>query len=298
MIIGGYTFAGYKYCVDGTKNDIQRSNALTLQSGIFDAIYISQNTNREYESEFPEGWDYDTIMRALFHGNLLAGNIEYIISNIDKVVIKRRRAGTYNWIDMFEIPIKTSSDFKFERYDRYCANGVEYQYALVPIMGAVEGNIEPSNIKSEFDGLFIMEKEQGYNTQLEINRGEIARNREREVITTLSGKYCYIVRNGDTNYASGQLTAMFLPMDERRDYTTKGAVEYRKEFMDFLTDDQPKILKFTNGQMWMISVVGSPIDEYEEYVEDAVRTTFEWVEIGDPESQQDLYYNNFIDVIS
>lgn len=298
MIISGHTFAGYKHCADGTKNNIQRSDALLMRSGIFDAVYVSRNVSKEYDAEFPEGWDYDTIMKALFHNNLLAGNIDYIVSNVDKIIVKRRRAGTYNWIDMFEIPIRTSEDFKFERYDRYAANGVEYQYALVPIMGGIEGNIEPNSIKSEFDGMFIMEKEQGYNTQLEIKQGEIARNRESEVITTLSGKYCYVVRNGDANYASGQLTAMFLPMDARRDYTTKGAVEYRKKFMDFLTDDQPKILKFTNGQIWMISVVGSPVDEYEEYIEDAVSTTFEWVEIGDPESQQDLYYNNFIDVIS
>ena len=187
MIVSGHTFAGYKYCADGTKNNIQRLENTTIKSGIFDAIYISQNISREYTSEFPGGWDYDTIMKALFHNNLLAGNIDYIVNSVDKIIIKRRRTGTYNWIDMFEIPIRTSEDFKFERYDRYAANGVEYQYALVPIMGGIEGNIEPNSIKSEFEGLFIMEKERGYNTQLELKRGELARTSESETSTTLSG---------------------------------------------------------------------------------------------------------------
>lgn len=88
---------------------------------------------------------------------------------------------------------------------------------------------------------------------------------------------------------------MFLPKDDTKEYTTDGAYSYREEVKQFLNDGRPKIMKLTDGRTWMIMVEGS-IAEDNDSIENVVHTSFDWVEIGDPESSSDLYENNFIDV--
>jgi len=87
---------------------------------------------------------------------------------------------------------------------------------------------------------------------------------------------------------------MFLPKDSTGEYTAEKAYEYREEIKAFLNDGKPKIMKLTDGRIWMICTTDG-ISENNDDIEGYVHHSFSWVEIGDPENAGDLYYNNFID---
>lgn len=293
MFFCGLGISGYKHCLDNTKVVTENVETVLVKNGIFDRLFLTRSTADQIE-DFP-GWDYDTILDAKFNGDLVAGNISYVISQISAIRVKRKRADSFDWLTLFEIPISSTEDLYFERYDRYAANGIKYEYALVPVIGTQEGYVNKNDITPLFDGCFIYEKENGYVTDLNISKGTITRNKKTNVVTTLSGKYPFVISNGESDYDSGTFTMMFLPKDGDKEYTTAGAYQYREEIKNFLNNGKPKILKLTDGRIWMVMVVGS-IEEDNSSVENYVNTSFGWVEIGNPESSSDLYNNNFIDV--
>ena len=280
MFFCGMGISGYKHCLDNTKIITDKVETVTIKNGVFDRVFLTRNTLDQIE-DFP-GWDYDTIFDAKFNGDLVAGNISYAITQISAIRVKRKRADSFSWITLFEIPIHGTEDLYFERYDRYAANGVKYEYSLVPVIGTQEGYINKNEITPLFCGCFIYEKENGYVTDLDISKGTITRNKETNVITTLSGKYPFVISNGESDYDSGSFSMMFLPKDGDKEYTTIGAYSYREEVKKFLNNGKPKILKLTDGRIWMIMIVGS-IEEDNSSVEDCVHTSFGWVEVGDRE---------------
>lgn len=292
MFFFGNCIAGYKHSADNSYVITDSANTLIVSNGVFDDLYVTRSTESKGE-DFP-GWDYDTIMNATFNGHLRGGNIDYVISQISAIRVKRRRSNSYNWLTLFEVPINAVEDLAFERFDRYAANDVSYEYALVPMVDGKEGYVNKNGITPHFVGCYLFEKDLGYNTDLEIEKGTITRNRQSNVVTTLSGKYPYVVSNGEANYDSGQFTMMFLPKDIDGEYTTENAYQYREEVKEFLTNGHPKIMKLTDGRIWMVSLT-SGVSEDNDTIEGYVHHSFDWVEIGDPESSADLYYNNFID---
>lgn len=292
MFFCGLCTTGYKHSADNTYAITDDAEALIVEHGIFDQLYVTRATEDQNE-DFPS-WDYDTIMNAVFNGDLRGGNIVYMINQISSIRIKRRRTGSYKWITLFDIPINVPDDLEFERYDRYAANGVSYEYALVPVIDNKEGYVNKNSITPRFVGCYLFEKDNGYSTDLEFTKGTITRNHQTNVITTLGNKYPFVINNGIADYDSGQFTMMFLPKDTTGDYTTENAYQYREEIKAFLNDGKPKIMKVTDGRIWMVCTTDG-VSEDNDSIEGYVHHSFSWVEVGDPESSSDLYDNNFID---
>lgn len=297
MFMMGLGCAGYKYCVDNTCVEPLNIVNTKLKNGIYDHLLITQDTSVPTNDErFPEEWQYATVLDADFNGNLSAGNMGYTEHAITAIRVKRRRKGTFDWKTYYEIPIGSADDLVFERHDRYVANHVEYEYALVPVVDGMEGMIKKNSIVVDFNGMYILDAVDQYRTELDIDKGTITRNKARSVVEPLGGsKYPFVVSNGDCDYYSGSIEAMFLPFSANRDYTKDGAYDYREKIMAFLNNDRTKILKFDDGRMWMIGVSGAPQDSNEE-PDGVVHTSFDWTEIGDCESTTDLYDAGFIDV--
>ena len=174
MFFCGTGIAGYKYTADLTHVIVDDSDTLVIENGAFDQLYVTRSIE-DQPDDFPS-WDYDTIMNATFDGNLRGGNISYMIQQISSIRIKRRRAGGYNWVTLFDVPVKEPRDLEFERYDRYAANGVGYEYGLVPVVDNKEGYVNKNGITPRFVGCFLFEKDKGYSTDLEISKGTITRN--------------------------------------------------------------------------------------------------------------------------
>lgn len=295
MFFNGVCLAGYTGSTAQTPVGIDTILQLEIQGGIFDHLYISSDTSHYLSDVIPTEWGYDTIMSAGFNGNLVGGNVDYIATQVRCIRIKRRQKGEYAWLTLFEVPIGTALDFAFNRYDRYAANNREYEYALVPVVNDIEGSYSIGTVTSRFHGCYLFEKEEGYQTELDVSKGTISRNRQTNVVQPLAGRYPFVIGNGDSDYYSGSFRAMFLPRLETHYFTKEGAYAFREGLMRFLNNKRPKILKFDDGRIYMVSITDGVKDENDDLA-DLVHTSFSWTEIGDAESSADLYFNNFIDV--
>ena len=212
MIFLGRTFCGARNTVDCTPTNVSNINLVTIKNGIYDDIYISKNTDRNYTNTIPTLWDFDTLLYATFQNNLNGGNVGFILSQVSSIKVKRRIKNTFEWIALYEIPISTVEDLNFERFDKYCQSGIEYEYSLVPIINGVEGNSNSNTVLSQFEGIFIIEKERAFKTILEVEI-QSQKNRPNAIVNTIDRKYPYVVSNGQNNYYNGSASGVFIEMD-------------------------------------------------------------------------------------
>lgn len=294
MIFCGRSFCGARDTLDYTSTSIPNIKVVKLQNGIFDDLYITKNVNMKYTNQIQSEWDFDTILYAKFENNLLAGNVNFAIEQVDSVVIKRQVVGTGNWITLFQIPIQSIEDFNFSRLDKYARSNIEYEYALIPVLNGSEGEMNINSIFSEFDGVFIMEKDITYGTIIDISMST-SKNRPSSTVNTIDSKYPYVVTNGNNNYYSGTTSAVFIRATTNTyDWNFYDSWQYREDLMDFLCNGKPKLLKHFDGRMYIIAIVDNPTQD-ESTSNFYPVTSFNWVEIGNAESSQDLYDNNLID---
>ena len=134
-----FQFIGYDFYSDGNAlnnapSAVSNIIDTKLTNGIFDHLNLTKNTNIVPSTNIPQIWDYDTILNADFDGNLNAGNIDFLISQITSIKIKRRVKGTFDWIVLTQIPINSIEDLTFVFTDRLNANETEYEYAFVPML--------------------------------------------------------------------------------------------------------------------------------------------------------------------
>ena len=260
---------------------------ITLRSGIYDDLFCSDNPDKDTKD-----WDYDTRFYARFQNNLFAGNVDYSASNVSMMRIKRRKNNEHEWIRIHEIPIEKNSDFDFEFFDRYAQACQDYYYALIPMINSVEGNMSKSQIYSEFDSYFITDKSISYPIIIDTSLS-LDIQKQTSIVNTMGSKYPFVISNSINNYKKGSLQFGLVPMIDCELYPEDG-YEYRQQFEKWITNGEPKILKDWTGQIFMIQIIDTiPIDfsfwKLPSY-------TLNFVEVGDSSNEDDLYYNNFIDV--
>lgn len=272
-------FLGNSFAADTTTfgiNAVQPPFYLKITVG--GAIVDDLNAAKKYQTP-PDDWTFDTIMHAKFKGNLLAGNIDYYASAIDKLRLKRRIYGDVVWQTLYEKEIVTGDDLKFDWFDKTARGSTEYEYTLVPVFGDVEGTFFTQSILSDFSGVFLIDGTHIYATELEVKVTE-ARNRQAGVVVPINRKYPYVVSNGENNYDTGSLSAYFVEKIDDK-YDTSGGYTYRRKLKDFLNNGMPKLMKFDDGRMWFIGISSPSISDTEQGHYEFITTSFEWTEIGD-----------------
>ena len=289
----GLGYFGSGESISSTPTIVNDITYISISNGVYDELFGSDNSDINM-NDSAKIWDYDTRFYAKFQNDLLAGNVNYTADIVSSVRIKRRKKNEHTWLTLFEIPIKTNDDFQFELVDRYAQGSQDYYYALVPVLENVEGNINKNSITSIFNDYFILDRDISYpiifNTSLNI---EI--NRNVGVINTLGRKYPFVISNGISKYKIGSLEfALAQIVDCEID--VQNGFNYRTQFEEWITNNKPKILKDWTGKIYMIDITSSiPID-YSFYELPSYQIQF--TEIGDPLDAQDLYNNNFTDVIT
>jgi hypothetical protein len=295
MIFLGQGFCSGKHSLDYTVTNVSEINNVLIQNGIFTDLFMTKNTTYTYSLSIDGTWDFDTVMYAKFDGNLHAGNIEFVANQVSMLRIKRRKQGTYDWTTLYEVPILTTDDFNFERFDNFARSGTKYEYAVIPIIGGIESGLIINSVESNFEGLFIIEKDRAFGTELEVDVSA-DKNAPYSIVNTINRKYPYYVKNGNNNYYSGTATGLFIEK-VNGDYEVNPQYDWERShsIMEFLSDGQAKILKNDDGRMWMVGIIGNPSERSEE-IQNKKIISFDWVEIGDCESGHELYNNGFIDV--
>lgn len=289
LLFTGRSFCAGRNTIDWTPSDLSHIHIATIQNGVYDELHITKNVSENYTTAISNEWNYDTILHALFQGDLHAGNVHYTAEEVTCVRIKRRQTNTFEWITLYEVPIHIADDFKFERFDRYARSNVEYEYALVPVIDRIEGNLNVNTVFSEFDGIFICEKDLLFHTTMNVDI-QAKKNRPAATIATINRRYPFVISNGNNNYYSGTASGTFMNVLDNQFclYDYQNGWKYRSDMMEFLCNGRPKILKYDDGRMWLVQVVGTPTENTGQH-ETMPITSFDWTEIEDCESSHALF---------
>ena len=302
MFICGSGFVGGELACALTPTGIENINYVELKNGIYDDLYITKATDFELSNECPKEWDFDTILWAKFNGNTNAGNVDWNLETTSHIVLKSRNEGEFKWKTIFVKEVHDINDFVINYPDYFIASGQTVEYAIVNVLYGSEGNYATTKITPKFTKMFLIEDNIVWGTNITDGYCDTTRNIPTSNVELLNRKYPIFVRNTIANYDTGTCKGSFVPLvdeescelayDSEYDYQR---IKYQREFMDFITDGVPKILKMPDGRLWIIQVTPNPTDTANQHYNNR-EISWTWVEIGDVNSEEDLYYLGLSDV--
>lgn len=301
-----FQFIGYNFFSDGdalnsAPSMVNNITTIRLTNAIYDHFNVTKDTSETVTTTIPTEWDFDTVMNADFEGDLNAGNVDFLVEQVSSIKIKRRIRGTFNWLTLNEIPVNSIDDFTFIFNDLLNGYGVEYDYAFVPIIEDVESEYIINSILSEFNGVFIGDYNTIYKFLYDVSYGTNAVNQKVGTFEPLGNQYPIIVANGDLSYESGVVSATILNTnyDDIRKIDPPAIVQEKNAIKSFLTNKGAKILKDWNGNKWLCMVTNNPQITYKIGSNMSIpQVQFSWTQIGDSESQADLYNNGILPTLT
>lgn len=295
MIFLGYNFLQDRYSWQPVPTNLTNITNIQIENGIYDYFNITKDTDFPYITTYPLTWDGNTQMDADFKGNINAGNVDYVVGNISQIRVKRRKKGDFDWYTLYNIPVTDPTDIDFVRYDYLAQNDTDYEYAIVPIIGNVEGEYSMNSITSSFYGIFITDG----TTNYKFKENATYTNNERVHLTgtyePYGSKYPIIINNGQLSYDKGTTGGEVIVFTSNEQLDRKTTVERLNAIKKFLVTPSAKILKDFNGNIWLVTITDNlPITYHSEVGMGFARVDFNWAEIGDSDSGQDLYDSGLI----
>lgn len=292
-----FILCGYNFCKDGNALDpapivANEFNNVKLTNGIFDHWNVNRDVTSAYNSTIPTTWDYLTIMDANFNGTLNAGNSTFNLAQVDGIKIKRRKVAEFDWVSLYYLPSDELQNQTFTINDNLAASSEEYEYAFVPVVGGIEGNYMVNTITTKFDGVFVCDTETIYRFYAGVEYGTNERVQKVGVFEPYGRRYPVVVSNGLINYETGSVKGTILADDYLRNKALNriSMVKEQVALKDFLTNKKAKILKDWNSHIWLMYVVDNISTEYRnDYGMGIADVEFNWAEIGDANTQADLY---------
>lgn len=296
MFICGNNFVGGELACALTPAGIENVNYVELKNGIYDDLYITKATDFEITNNCPKEWDFDTILWAKFNGNTNAGNIDWDLDTISHIILKSRTEGSYQWKTIAVKEIYSVDDYVINYPDYFTASGESVEYAIVPISYGSEGSYATTKAALRFSKMFLVEGTTIWGTEITDGYCDTTRNIPSSTVELLNSRYPIFIRNTIANYDTGNCKGSFVPLSDdencelaynsEHDYQR---TKYQREFMDFICDSIPKILKLPDGRLWIIQVTPNPTDTANQAYNDR-EISWSWVEIGSVDSEEDLYY--------
>lgn len=295
MIFLGYNYLRDRYSWQPVPTNLTNIEDIKIENGIYDHFNITKDTDFSYITTYPGSWDLSTQMDADFDGNINAGNIDYVVSQISDIRVKRRKKGEFDWYTLYDIPVTDPTDIDFVRYDYLAQNETEYEYAIVPVIGNVEGEYSMNSITSEFYGVFITDGSTTYKFKENVGYSSNERVRLTTTYEPYGSKYPIVIGNGQLSYNKGTVSGDILVMEDNENLDRKATVQRLQAIEDFLTTPSAKILKDFNGNIWLVTLSDNlPITYYSEVGMGFAQIQFNWSEIGDSNDGTDLYNSGLI----
>lgn len=277
------------------------------KTAIFDDIYITSDTSRNYITNPPSQWDSLTLFWAQFNGNLLAGNASAeLLEQLEQtsaIRIKKRKVDDFIWTTIAEYNLTDINNIAFSLNDVTGENNVVYEYAWVPVLNnGSEGEYTISQITSHFRGVILADKDTSYRLMADVQYGSVSRQQQVGTYEPYGRKYPIVVSNGDINYEQGSLSAKVLgatynatDIFRQSSATAKEIVADKKLLMDFLTNKKAKILKDTQGNIWLICITDAPtVNYYSNTGNTMLDISCNWTEIGDATNTQDVVNSGLV----
>ena len=229
---------------------------------------------------------------------------------ITSLLVKRRDVADVSgkWLILYSTPITQASDMDFTFIDFLNQYGKTYQYALVPVLAQdqsgvivqIEGGYTVSdNVDSIFDGVYIADQTNVERVKAGVGYGNIDMNQGVGSITPIGSKYPIVITNSQNQYHNGSVRGTIVPNDfySNGNLSRIDMVNKRDELEQFLTNKHAKIIKDWNGKMWLVMIMSNVSCSFDDnYGMGMVSFSADWLEVGDPTNQQDLYNAGLINV--
>lgn len=267
-------------------------DSVKLRNAIFDYLYgtysININPNKPLE------WDFSTIMFAQFMNTLSAGNLSETLSNISAVKVVRTNIDTGDKITVYEKAINnpTVEEFNFIFKDFAGKNGGRYVYSVIPILksGVSSASVQTDPVTVQFKNVFLSDNTYSYEMVADVKYGNGTQKVNVGTFEPIGRKYPVYVSNADTNYQIGSVSSKVIGnYFDLKEFNKQDITKQKDEILKFLTNRKPKILKDTNGNMWLIAITGAPSIEYDnKYNGGIMDISFNFMEIGDATNEKDM----------
>ena len=280
--------------------DIEDINKIELSNGIYDELFATNDVESELVQNIRQEWDFNTILHATFDGNALAGNINWAIDSVSDIAIKRRKVGEFNWITLETKEVNSFDDFSIVGIDKTAAPNYEYEYAVIPVLNGMEGNYSTTiPLKVKTDCLVILDKDEIWSTVITDGFCDEVSNVPNSTVSTMNDIYPTIISNTSANYKTITVTCQFLPTNEEGCFEPSTCSDpaqitsNNNKFIAFLNNKKPKLLKNLDGRIWLVYITTPPTNSADgNYL--LRKITFGCTEIGDINSEEDLYYAGLI----
>lgn len=296
-------FSGEVDSVACTPTTIEPITHVKLENAWFNDIRITTDLEEEISSDVYDKWNYDTKMHAKFDGDTYAGNVKWDIERVSYLLIKRKKTNDFKWttIDYKDVQLAEDvSEYNLEGRDITAVPGYEYQYAVVAIVDNVENEYSIEKVDVACHGIVIADATALYHTYLTDMNLDNTSVTPNSVVETMYDRYPTIVRNTLANYEQVTVNAEFMPYEDAEecdiDYSDDALrTKFNKEAKLFLRNGYTKILKSSDGQIWLGYVTTPPSDTADQ-IYYTRKITFTLTETGESDSEKYLYKAGIIDV--
>lgn len=288
-----------------TPSGVRYITNVTLENAIVRDFYVTHDVSQvTYYETLPE-WDNYTIMRADFDNNLRAGNVDWLLTEVNRIKIKRRKIGANeDWITLFIQPINTEYDLSFYYRDYYVPSGYQFEYAMIPCVNDDEQSYFTTIVETYFDGLFVSDKDKTMKLYSNYLIGQSMDNILVGMLQPYNQTYPIVIKNPNVQYRTVSLQGDVLGMNDnacsRFELTKENRpiiVDQKREWDKFLCNGKAKIIKDWNGNIILAKITTAPTYMYDQTSGNSKPTmSFTATEVGEYDSQWYMYHHGLIDV--
>lgn len=244
---------------------------------------INSTLSLTYEPE----WDSNTFLLANFNNTLDGGNIASVGDRILYWQIYKRKEGDATLHFVAKIPAS-----QYSVYDFSVLNTKSYQYILfaeteeyisAPLQQSGFTNVSLWNwslvgltSSSNSSNLYYADTNNIWTFNTELKSGAMEQNMDKYTIENFT-RYPKI-SSGIKNYLSGSITA-FLNNPNNGAY--KDSVEMYNKFIEFIADENPKLLRDRKGNGWIVATINNSMQYIDESAEQITSVSFNFTQIND-----------------
>ena len=132
--------------------NVKYMSNVKLENILISGFYVTHDTNQVQPYVSLPDWDNYTIMRADFDNNLRAGNVDWVLSSINRIKVKRKKIGAGEpYVTLYVQNISTVYDLSFYYRDYYVPSEQEFEYSMVPCINEDEQAYFSTTIKTHFE---------------------------------------------------------------------------------------------------------------------------------------------------
>lgn len=261
--------------------------------GLVDYVWIKNKIDTQAEIEetneytYRPSWDGDTIFLANFDNNIDAGNAGTVSGEILYWQIYKRIENESALRFIGRVPASQHKLYDFNVLNnstyKYILFGETAQYISTSLQQEGETttnwwNWSLTKIRKADDesDSYYVDSGNVWLFDTELQSSALQQNLDKAVIENFT--QFPKVSTGKKNYLTGSISAYLSnPYNSRYQDT----VEQYNAFIDFIADENPKLLKDRKGNGWIVATTGNQMQYEDVSSEQITVVSFEFVQLGD-----------------